>query len=103
MEIENFEAIKHILVILIPFYFAYNYTVLLDNILIGNGKTYYCFITSVVVNLVYYPIVYKLMLKGIFAPNITFICMMFGFGMVVHLGCSIVCFMRHRRRNNNIF
>lgn len=103
MGIENFEAIKHILVILIPFYFAYNYTALFDNILIGYGKTYFGFAISVIVNLIYYPIVYKLMLKGIFAPSITFICMMFGFGMVVHLGCSIVCFMRYRRRNNNIF
>lgn len=98
MGIENFEAIKHILVILIPFYFAYNYTVLFDNIFIGYGKTHYCFMISVIVNLVYYPIMYGLLLKGIFTPNITFICMMFGFGMVTHLGCSIVCFMIYRRR-----
>lgn len=98
MGIENFSAIKHILVILIPFYLAYNYTVLFDNILIGYGKTYYCFIISVIVNLIYYPIVYGLMLKGVFAPSITFICMMFGFGMVTHLVCSIICFMIYKRR-----
>ena len=98
MGIENFETIKHIVVVLIPFYLAYNYTVLFDNILIGNGKTYYCFAISVVVNLIYYPIMYGLLLKGIFTPNITFICMMFGFGMVVHLCCSIVCFIRYRFR-----
>lgn len=97
MGIENFEAIKHILVILIPFYLAYNYTVLFDNILIGRGKTHYCFAMSVIVNLVYYPIVYGLMLRGIFTPDITFICMMFGFGMLVHLGCSVVCFIIERR------
>lgn len=94
MRIENYEAIKHILVILIPFYLAYNYTVLFDSVLIGYGKTYYCFVISVIVNLIYYPIVYVLMRKGVFAPNITFICMMFGFGMVTHLVCSIVCFRR---------
>lgn len=93
MRIENYAAIKHILVILIPFYLAYNYTVLFDNILIGYGKTHYCFAVSVIVNLIYYPFMYDLMLKGIFAPDITFICMMFGFGMVVHLLCSIVCFI----------
>lgn len=100
MGIENFEAIKHILVILIPFYFAYNYTVLFDNILIGYGKTYFGFVISVIVNLIYYPIVYSFMLKGIFKPDITFICMMFGFGMVTHLGCSIVCFMIYRKRHH---
>lgn len=100
MGIENSETIKHILVLLIPFYFAYNYTVLFDNILIGYGKTYYGFAISVIVNLIYYPIVYGFMLKGIFTPDITFICMMFGFGMVIHLGCSIVCFFIYQRHAN---
>lgn len=98
MGIENSDVIKHILAILIPFYLAYNYTVLFDNILIGYGKTQYGFIISAVVNLVYYPIVYGLMLKGIFTPDLTFICTMFGFGMVIHLGCSILCFSAFFRR-----
>ncbi len=92
MGIENYDAIRHILVILIPFYFVYSYTVLLDNILIGYGKTQYCFLISVIVNLIYYPVVYGLMIKGLFTPDITFICMMFGFGMVVHLVCSAAGF-----------
>lgn len=58
MGIENYDAIKHILVILIPFYFAYGFTVLFDNILIGYGKTQYCFVISAIVNLIYYPLVY---------------------------------------------
>lgn len=98
MGIENYAAIKHILLILIPFYLAYGYTVLFDNILIGYGKTQYCFIISAFVNLVYYPVVYGLMLKGIFTVNITFICMMFGFGMAVHLVCSILCFNVFQKR-----
>lgn len=101
MGIENFAAIKHILLLLIPFYLAYGYTVLFDSILIGNGKTAYCFAISAIVNLVYYPIVYGLTATGIFTPGITFICMMFGFGMVTHLGCSIVCFMIDRKRTKN--
>lgn len=100
MGIENHEAIKHILVILIPFYLVYSYMVLFDNILIGHGKTQYCFIISAIVNLIYYPIVYGLMLKGVFAPSITFICMMFGFGMVTHLGCSILCFLIYNRHSH---
>ncbi len=97
MGIENSTSIKHILIVLMPFYFAYCYTVLLDNILIGYGKTYYCFAMSAIVNLIYYPIVYRLLLKGIFTPSITFICIMFGAGMVVHLGCSIICFVMFKR------
>ncbi len=98
MGIEQYLAIKHILVLLLPFYCVYGYTVLIDNLLIGNGKTQYCFAVSVVVNLIYYPVVYGLMRKGIFTPSLTFICMMFGFGMVAHFGCSIVCFLIYKRR-----
>lgn len=98
MGINNFHSIKRIIVTLLPFYLAYNYTVFFDNIFIGRGKTQYCFVTSLIVNLIYYPIIYGLMRKGIFTPDITFICMMFGFGMVTHLGCSIICFIIHRKR-----
>ena len=93
MGIRDFAAIKHILVILIPFYLAYNYSVLFDSILTGYGKTQYCFAISVVVNLVYYPIVYGLVRKGVFTPDITFICVMFGSGIVTHLVCSVLCFL----------
>lgn len=101
MGIENFKTIKQILVILMPFYLAYNYTVLFDNIFIGYGKTQYCFGISVIVNLIYYPAVYGFVSKGIFTPDITFICMMFGFGMVTHLACSIICFVIYTHRTAN--
>lgn len=96
MGIEKHESIKQILIVLMPFYLVYGYTVLFDNILIGHGKTHYCFITSVIVNLIYYPIVYGLVMKGVFVPGMLFICMMFGFGMVAHLFCSILCFMVYK-------
>lgn len=99
MGIGNYAVIRHILLILIPFYFAYGYTVLFDNILIGYGKTQYCFAISVIVNLVHYPILYGLVSKGILMPDMTFICMMFGFGMVIHLCCSVVCFTLYRKRS----
>lgn len=99
MGIDNYSAIKRILLILMPFYLAYCYTVLFDNILIGYGKTLYCFAISVIVNLVYYPILYALVSKGILMPDMTFICMMFGFGMVIHLCCSVVCFIMHKSRS----
>lgn len=97
MGLEHPETVRHILVVLIPFYLAYSYTVLFDNILIGYGKTHFCFVISVIVNLIYYPIVYGLTVKGVFTPGITFLCMMFGFGMVTHFCCSILCFAAYKR------
>lgn len=99
MGIENYDTIRHILLILIPFYFAYGYTVLFDNIMIGYGKTQYCFIISLFVNLIYYPIVYGLVQMEIFTVDITFICMMFGFGIAAHLVCSLWCFIVFRKRS----
>ena len=52
MGIEDYGKIRHILIILIPFYQAYNYTVLFDNILIDHGKIHYCFVMSLIVNLI---------------------------------------------------
>ncbi len=75
--------------------------VLFDNIFIGYGKTPYCFGISLIVNLIYYPAVYGFVSKGIFTPDITFICMMFGFGMVTHLACSIICFVIYTYRTAN--
>ena len=98
MGIETPGPIKHILVLLLPFYLAYNYTVLFDNILIGYGRTKELFVISVIVNLLYYPIVYLLVAKRFFTPSIEFICMMFGFGMIVHLGCSLSLFAFHKKR-----
>lgn len=100
MGIQDYGAIRRILIILMPFYLAYSYSALFDNLLIGYGKTQYCFVVSVIVNLVYYPIVYVLTLKGVFVPDITFICMMFGFGMVLHLVSSILCFVIYKRRKD---
>lgn len=94
MGIENPNEISRIIKILVPFYFAYGVTQIFDNIIISCGKTVYLFIISVVVNLVYYPIVYILVKAGTFSPDITFICLMFGFGMVVHLALSSVIWLK---------
>lgn len=44
MGIENTVSVRNILITLIPFYLAYSYSVLFDNILIGYGKMHYCFL-----------------------------------------------------------
>lgn len=103
MGLKEFKTVKHIIMVLIPFYLAYSYTALLDSLLIGYGKTQYLFFISGIVNLIYYPIVYGLVLKGIFVPNILFICIMFGSGMVIHLCCSVIYFILHTKKRKTIF
>lgn len=97
MGIENPGAIKQIILTLIPYYLAYNYIVLFDSLLIGHGKTGDLFVISVVVNLLYYPLVYRLVANGTLTPGIHFICVMFGAGMVIHLCGSMLFFVLRRK------
>lgn len=84
MGITNPAGILHILALLVPFYVFYNLSSMFDNIFYSMGKTLFIFITSIVVNIGYYGILYLLFLKGVFTANIEFVILLFGFGMIVH-------------------
>lgn len=89
MAVENTSDIFHIVICLLPFYIAYLGTVYIDNIFYGLGKTQYTMSISVIVNIIYYGIVYIMFKNGIFTPSINFIILMFGCGIVVHLIIAI--------------
>ncbi len=95
--IEDATSISNILTVVMPFYVAYAISQVFDSIFTGRGQTKYLFAISVCVNLIYYPVIYILVLRRVFVPSITFICMMFGFGMVLHMGLSIVFWKRSER------
>ena len=82
---EDPSAITHILYLSVPFYVAYAYSVILQAVLISVGKTRYIFYECLIVNFVYYGIVYGLYLAGVFEATLEFIILMFGFGLVVCL------------------
>lgn len=84
MAISDPSAIIAILILLVPFYVFYNLCSLFDNIFYGMGKTLYVFITSLVVNIGYYGIMYMLFLQGVFTESMEFIIFMFGCGMIIH-------------------
>lgn len=73
----------------LPFYVTYLISSYIDNIFYGLGETKYTMFISLVVNIVYYGIIFILFKNGVFNPSINFILMMFGGGMVVHLILSI--------------
>ncbi len=94
------DAILEILYKLVPFYVAYAISMVFDSILTSVGRTDYLFLTSAVVNIGYYGIVYGLFLAGYFPASIDFVIVMFGMGMVVVALCNaILCF---RSRNSII-
>jgi len=93
MAISDPSAIITILILLVPFYVFYNLSSLFDNIFYGMGKTLYVFITSIVVNIGYYGVMYLLFLQGVFTESIDFIIFMFGCGMIVHFATIFLLYI----------
>lgn len=86
----NANEIFLITVKLAPFYIAYAGCAIIDNIFVGLGKTIYNAINSLIINLVYYGIFYLLYVTNTITFTMDVIILMFGFGMVVHLGVSLI-------------
>lgn len=92
------QGIVNILYMAVPFYVAYAIATVFDSVLISVGKIKYIFGISLIVNIGYYGIVYSMFLAGVFEASISFIIMMFGFGMVVHLVFSVLFYLHSKRR-----
>lgn len=96
----NGKEIVRIVYPLIPFYVTYLVSAVIDGWFVSKGKTLYNAINSVIVNIGYYGIVYLLFKHGVFATNMNFIVMMFGFGMVVHMIGSVIMYRLELKKNN---
>lgn len=97
MGIQQDKDILNILYILVPYYACYIVAAMMDAWFVSKGKTIYLFINSVVVNIVYYGIMYVLFKMDIFVLNIHFIIHLFGLGMVVHMFISILLYFKEKR------
>jgi hypothetical protein len=86
--LENYKIIFNITAKLFPFYIAYAFCIIPDNIFIGLGKTKYNTINSVIINFIYYGTFYVLYKIEAINFTINTIIFMFGFGMVIHLFIS---------------
>ena len=89
--------ILNILYILVPFYLAYLPSTIIDSWFVSKGKVIYNSINSLIVNVVYYGVLYVLFQKNIFETNMNFIIYMFGVGMIVHLIVSIAFYIFDKR------
>lgn len=94
MGINNDKDILNILYSLVPYYVCYIVAAMIDAWFVSKGKTVYLFINSIVVNIVYYGIMYILFNIGIFTLDIYFVIHLFGLGMVVHMLLSILLYLK---------
>lgn len=88
--LENYQSIFLITIKLIPFYLAYNFSIIPDSIFIGYGKTKYNFINSLIINLIYYGIWFILYKLDLIIFSMDKIIIMFGLGMVIHSLISLI-------------
>lgn len=85
MQLKDYTLITSIIKVSTIFYLFYMVSLVVDNIFIAQNQSKYLFYISVIVNLIYYPIVYYLVKINFFITNINFICYMFGIGMLIHM------------------
>lgn len=101
MGIGNDRDILNILYILVPYYICYTIAAMLDAWFVSKGKTIFLFINSVIVNIVYYGIMYALFKRSAFNLDIHFIIHLFGLGMVVHMFVSLLLYFIETHNNYN--
>lgn len=89
-QLTNAHEIFLITIKLVPFYIAYAISAIIDNIFIGLGKTAYNAVNSIIVNLIYYGVLFILYITNVIVFTMDMIILMFGFGMVFHLIISII-------------
>ena len=94
---EDPSAITHILYLSVPFYVFYAFSVILQAVLISVGKMRYIFYECLIVNFVYYGIVYGLYLAGVFEATLEFIICMFGVGLAVCLAIDVAFYLYSMR------
>ena len=90
MQLKDYTLITSIIKVSTIFYLFYMVSLVVDNIFIAQNQSKYLFYISVIVNLIYYPIVYYLVKINFFITNINFICYMFGTGMLIHMLLSFI-------------
>lgn len=91
-ESKEYQEVNKLVLILIPFYILFSYSIIIDSIFINRGKiSWYC-IQSLIVNLTIYPIYFILWQQNIWVPTLESISIMFGLGMTLHFVIDLFLF-----------
>lgn len=91
-ESKEYQEVNKLVLILIPFYILFSYSIIIDSIFINRGKiSWYC-IQSLIVNLTVYPIYFILWQQNIWVPTLESISIMFGLGMTLHFVIDLFLF-----------
>lgn len=95
LNVADYETVYYIVLLQTGFYITYIFNhCVMDSTFYGLGKTQYLVIQSILIDVVYYGLMFILYLAGIFVPNLTDICLMFGVGMLLNFLPTLVQYLR---------
>ncbi len=81
MNISNYNQVFYIAIISLSFYILFAYNNVIDSIFYGIGKTNYMLFQSIVINSLFYGILFVLYKLGIYIPSLNKIALMFAIGI----------------------
>ncbi len=98
LNVKDFETVYYIVLLQSGFYLTYIFNhCIMDATFYGLGKTQYLVIQSIIIDVLYYGLMFILYLAGVFVPTLTGICLMFGCGMLLNFVPTIVQYVRMLR------
>ena len=80
MAVDNADVVTHLVLISLAFYVLFAYNNVIDSIFYGIGKTNYMLFQSLVINIVYYGLMFILYKTGVYVPTLDKIALMFAGG-----------------------
>ncbi len=105
MQISNASDVVKLIYISVGFYVLFAFNNVIDSTFYGIGRTDLMLVQSVVINSVYYGIMFVLYKTGVYVPTITTIALMFAGGTAldsVLTFCIFGVFLRKRFKKDNI-
>ena len=81
MNVGNYADVYHVILISVVFYIVFAFNNVIDSIFYGIGKTNYMLFQSIVVNTIFYGVLFILYSLGIYKPTLTLIAVMFAVGI----------------------
>lgn len=102
MMLKEVDTVMNIVICLTPYYIFYMCSQVFDNYFSGTGNGKYISMNSIIVNGVYYVIMFVLYTKNIIVPDMSFIIRMFGCGIIIHFIISTVEYKIHKCRCSSI-
>ena len=93
MNIENYEEVFNLVMILLGFYVVFAFNNVIDGIFYGLGKTSYMLCQSLIVNIALYGTAFILYQTGVYQPTLESVAIMFGCGILMDKAVTITLYI----------